>query len=77
MQIYENRPAGTLLTDLSYRSANFKQFCPDLQISYSLQSEGNFLFNYSISFSFVIDLTDKTIFGQLVKEEDGSFKASV
>lgn len=36
LRVFENRPKATVLTDLSYRTANFKQFCPDLQLSYSL-----------------------------------------
>ncbi|EFX89396.1 hypothetical protein DAPPUDRAFT_233272 [Daphnia pulex] len=36
LRVFENRPKGTDLIDLSYRSANFKQFCPDLRMSYSL-----------------------------------------
>lgn len=39
IKLYENRPIDSELLDLSYRSANFKQFCPLLNLSYSLQQD--------------------------------------
>lgn len=39
VEMYENRAPGSELIDTSYRSANFKHFCPELTLSYSLQQD--------------------------------------
>jgi len=36
MRIFENRAAGSALTDFSYRIGNFHRFCPDLELRYAL-----------------------------------------
>lgn len=40
LRIFENRPAGSYLADFSHQAFNFQRFCPDVKLTYTIDSVG-------------------------------------